>query len=60
MKSITYILLVIGILGVAASVFNMIHDWSLSGMGTLFPSAALIGIALFNDQKKAQTTCDKS
>lgn len=51
MKSVNYIVLVIGILGVAASIFNMIHDWSLSGMETLFPSAALIGVAFVGDKK---------
>lgn len=51
MKSVNYIVLVIGILGVAASIFNMIHDRSWSGLETLFPSAALIGVAFAIDKK---------
>ncbi|GAB5522489.1 MAG: hypothetical protein Roseis2KO_03610 [Roseivirga sp.] len=51
MKSVNYFVLIIGILGVAASIFNMIHEWSLSGMETLFPSAALIGVAFVTDKK---------
>lgn len=51
MKSVKYVVLVIGILGVVASIFNMIHDWSLSGVGTLFSSAALIGVAFVVDKK---------
>ncbi len=51
MKSVNYVVLVIGILGVIASIFNMIHDWSLSGIETLFPSAALIGMAFMADKK---------
>jgi hypothetical protein len=51
MKSINYSILVLGLLGVIASIFNMIHDWSLSGMETLFPSAALAGMAFVSDKK---------
>lgn len=51
MKSINYFILVLGILGVIASIINMIHDWSLSGMETLFPSAALAGMAFVGDKK---------
>lgn len=56
MKSVNYIVLIIGILGVIASIFNMIHDWSLSGLETLFPSAALIGVAFAVDKKVKE--CD--
>lgn len=59
MKSVNYFVLVIGILGVVASIFNMIHDWSLSGMSTLVPSAALAGMAFIPQKKEPQETCKK-
>lgn len=59
MKSVNKLIFVIGILGVAASIFNMIHDWSLSGMSTLVPSAALAGMAFIPQKKEAQEACEK-
>ncbi len=59
MKSVNYLILVIGILGVAASIFNMIYDWSLSGMTTLVPSASLVGMAFIREKKNPQAACTK-
>lgn len=51
MKSLKPLILIIALLGIIASVFNMVYDGSLSGFNTLWPCIALFGVALTIDKK---------